>query len=226
MRLNNLLSHSILFDEADDSGAAVPETPEVETPPEPEVTPAEPVTSSGDDGNNPAWLPDRLRRAERAAVNNLLSEIGIDDVETLKAAMADARKLEDEKKTESERLNEQLGKLKPKAERADALESAFTQMLERDLEAVDETLRPRLDAVLDAIPTPEAKYAAMRNWLAAVEAVKQENTTTGKPQAPNLNAREGAASTGDLTETPDEYLAAAQELGWTQEEIEKYTPKR
>jgi hypothetical protein len=171
-----------------------------------------------------------LERAEKAAVKKLMADLGVTDVDAIKAALEAVKAAEDAKKTNEQRLAEELAQAKPKADRVTTLESTFNSLLESELETVSEDLRPDLDIVLAAISTPEGKYTAARHWLKTIAALaekQQANTPQGKPQAPNLNAREGtqaATSDGDGSEYAD-YLTMAKQRGWSDEKIEKYHPK-
>jgi len=210
----------------DDSGGGGTTEPPVP----PVLPPAPPEPPAVTEVNNPAWLPDRLARAEASAVNKLLTDLGVKDAEALKSALAAAQVIEDEKKTDLQRMADELAEAKPKAERVTTLESTFSTLLENELESVPEDLRADLDLVLATATTPEGKYIAARTFLKTVAAVaerQQQSTPPGKPQAPNLNAREGtqaATSDGDGSEYAD-YLGMVQERGWSEEKIEKYHPK-
>lgn len=67
---------------------------------------------AADPNAEPAWLPDRLKRSEAAARAALLKELGVEDPELAKAAIAAAKAAEEQKKTAEQRAAELDAKLK------------------------------------------------------------------------------------------------------------------
>lgn len=92
-----------------------------------------------EDPSNPSWLPDRLKRAQEQAIKSLLTDIGIEKPEDLKALVADVNKQREAQLTEAERLQKERDKFKAEAEAAKALAEQVQQARIQD--QVDTALR-------------------------------------------------------------------------------------
>lgn len=96
---------------------AAPISPPAPAPPPAVVAapPAPPVPAPAptvDPNAEPPWLPDRLNRAKEIAKGELLKELGVDDPEAAKAAIAAAKAAAEAKKTAEQRAAELSEKLK------------------------------------------------------------------------------------------------------------------
>lgn len=75
------------------------------------------VTAPDNAGSNvPSWLPERLERAQKSAVNDLLKTLGVETADELQNRLAALSKFESERQTESERAQAALEKEQKKRE--------------------------------------------------------------------------------------------------------------
>jgi hypothetical protein len=84
-----------------------PEGSQTPTSPMTEKTGA-PATPPEAVNQEPDWLPGRLDRARQEAVNKLLSELGVTDMDTFKKIFTDGKAVLDGQKTDLQRATEQL----------------------------------------------------------------------------------------------------------------------
>lgn len=122
-------------------------------PSKPETPPDKSGGNTGGDDQNPAWLPERLKRAEEAARKKMLADLGIEDPDTAKKLLADAKKRADDEKSESQKA---LEKAEAAAKRAAELEEQLkTERQQRVLDRRDGAIRTKaanahdVDAVLE-----------------------------------------------------------------------------
>lgn len=126
------------------------------TPPNGAAPPVSPVVPppAPDAGGDPAWLPARLDRARTAAAADVLRELGITDVAAGKAAIAEAARVRDASKSESERQAEQLAALRTRVAQADESAAALKEYAEAELSKLTQDQR---EAVVDIAGTDHAK---------------------------------------------------------------------
>lgn len=154
----------------------------------------------------PAWLPDRLKRAEEKARKDMLAELGVADAKDVKAALKAIKDAEDAKKSETEKLNERLKSLEPLESEVTALRGAVAEMAKAALEGLTDRQR---EAVVDiAGDDPRAQ-------LKAIQSLRSKGMLRADPTAPlpapaNTTRAPGAPAPTSPT-TPD-HVAAWQEL--------------
>lgn len=168
------------------------------------VTPP-PDTNGGNGGEEtPAWLPARLQRAEESARKRLLAELGIDDPLKGKQLISDAIQRQQAEMTEAQKARADADALKPRAERADALEAALKATVElriKKLAKQHQSLVPDFD---DPVKTLA--------WLDANEAALSQ------PVPPNLNpGTQGDSTKKDPQLTPEQEALIAKIPGMTRE---------
>lgn len=95
-------------DGAGGTPSTIPVTPPPATTPGQGTTPPPAATPPADSGSggDPAWLPDRLRRAGDSAIKALLDDVGLDKLDDLKALITDAKKRADGEKTAAQLAEE------------------------------------------------------------------------------------------------------------------------
>lgn len=94
-------------------------TPGQQTPPA-ATPPVVPAANSGQgDGGDPAWLPDRLKRAKESAISDLLKTLGLDSADDLTALVTDAKKRQDGEKTDLQKAQDALKAAQTKATQAE-----------------------------------------------------------------------------------------------------------
>jgi len=114
------------------------------TQPPPDTTPDK--SGKGDEGQHPAWLPDRLKEERKLATNKVVKTLGFEKLdeltaylETARKAEADSAKAKEAQLTEAERLKAELDKLNGQlAEQMAALEQ---ERKSRIVEKVESAVR-------------------------------------------------------------------------------------
>lgn len=105
-------------------------------------------------------LKERLGEAGNAATKALLKELGFKSPDDAKAALKKLADLELATKTDAEKRQAELDALKPRAQRADELETQFTALVEEQFKTLPETVQKAIDA--EAEGDPEARLILMR----------------------------------------------------------------
>lgn len=172
---------------------------DVAEPTEPTAqTPAEPAAAQA--GQDPAWLPDRLRRAADAESKRLLQEIGVaslDEAKALKAAKdeADQAQMTAHQKAEAQRDAEK--------QRADAAEAKLSAMVRengfRDAWAKAGKSAEHLPAALKLVEWPdgEADFAAL-----VAETIKAYPVLDPEPIKPDTGSSAGRGAGGKSGPNP------------------------
>jgi len=96
----------------------------------PQQPPTAPGTAPDKGGNDPAWLPDRLARAEESAVKKFLQSIGAESADDLKSRLTALQTFEEENQTALEHAQKQLDSETKKREAAE-VKLADTQAKQR-----------------------------------------------------------------------------------------------
>lgn len=137
----------------------------------------------------PAWLPDRLKRAQESARSAVLAELGVANADEAKAAVAAARAAADAKKSAEERaaeLSAQLTATKTTAERQSALAKEMAGRMFMALSPEHQK------AVTDfAGDDPEKQYLAIKHFgptWAEAERIKEAAATAAKTPAPAVTS--------------------------------------
>ncbi len=176
-------------------GTATPAVPQSPTQPAPAQE------------QEPNWLPMRLAQAKRSAETELLKSLGVADVEAARAALTAAKKLEDEKKSEIQRLTDAAAALKPLADKAPELEKRLVKIADSALAGLTAEQRAAVESLigddktraLDVIDTLRPTWAAAAKAQAEAEAEAKAKT---KP-APATTTAAGAAPTGQSAGSVD-----------------------
>jgi hypothetical protein len=133
---------------------AVPAAPA--TPPSPADTQPGQNGDKGEEGQYP-WLKDRLERAKRQQREELLKSLGFEDPDSLKTFVAEGRKLQEARLSESEKLTKAI-------QERDTKLAALQKQYE---EAVEARLRDKRDtAIRDAASKIKAEHPEdVLNWI-------------------------------------------------------------
>jgi hypothetical protein len=142
---------------------------EPQVPGSPMAAPGEIVTPPATPDLNPAWLPERLSRAEEQARAKLLQDLGVTDPEKAKAAIALAAKAEEEAKSTGQKLGET-------AKERDALKTEAAH-----LRAVTAEWAARQMLGLTAEQQGAVKAIAGDDAAAQLKAITALTPTWGKP---------------------------------------------
>jgi hypothetical protein len=142
-------------------------TPEVVTP---EPVAPEPTTAATP--AEPEWLPARLERAKRSALNDAMKELGVDDLDAAKSAIEEAKRLKAAQMTDLEKLQSERDDLSTKLS---TLESTLKDRDLRDmrLKVAAETGLPEVLAAKLTGEDEEAMKAEAKAILAAIPATSQ-----------------------------------------------------
>lgn len=143
------------------------------------------VAQAAPEGAEPAWLPDRLKRAEQGAVKRLLDELGLSGTEDLKQVVADRKAAEEAQLSELQKVQKRA----EEAERQLETERSERQRIEREVrfrDAWGEAGKPaaNLSAALKLVdwPEDEADFAALVK--ATCEAFPVLDRTLDEPAQP------------------------------------------
>ncbi len=150
-----------------------------------------PIANASKADEQPNWLPMRLEQAKRSATGEVLKALGVDNVEAAKAAIDKARAIEEQSKSELQRLNERLNSLEPKATRASALEDRLSRLADAELAKLTEQQRAAVLAIakddktaaLDTIEALRPTWAALAAPAVAAP-LPAPAKTTAAPAAP------------------------------------------
>jgi len=107
------------------------------------TTPQESGTFTQEDVNK--IVGNRAQEAKQSAINDLLSKAEADSIDDVLEGYQTYRMLQQESETEAERLQGELQKLQPKAERANTLEEFVTNYVESQKEGLPNHLTALLN---------------------------------------------------------------------------------
>ncbi len=139
--------------------AIAPIVPAIAAPVIPQATPTTPVVAQATDtavkgakvDMTSAQLTERLaeerRKGGEASRADLLKALGVTDETTLKAAVAEAKRLQDEKLSDIEKRDKRLAELEPRALRADALEAALKSQVDAAMATLTDAQRGAVEAL-------------------------------------------------------------------------------
>ena len=147
------------------------------------------------------------RTGRQAGINEFLKELGVDNPDTLKATLAEARKAREASMTEAERANARIAELERQAQEAAALREQAT--------SYETALTAHADSLLRQAKLPKHVKALVEklNPIDRVQWFTDNAEELSKPQpVPNLNGdASGRARSGGLSEA--DRLLLASELG-------------
>jgi hypothetical protein len=169
----------------------------------------------------PKWFGPRVEQAKRSATNEILKTLGVESVDAAKAAVEAAKKLEEQRKSDVEKLTERLSSLEPKATRASALEERLGRMADSALAGLTEAQRSAVlaiakddkTAVLDTIEALRPTWAALAAPAVAAPLPAPAKTTaaTAAPATASPSASTDYRATYEALKAENP-LAAAQFL--------------
>ena len=168
----------------------------------------------------PNWLPMRLEQAKRSALAEAQKALGVESLEQAKALIEKAKTLEEQRKSDVEKLTERVTSLEPKASRASALEERLGRMADAALAGLTEAQRAAVLAIakddktaaLDTIEALRPTWAAMAPAPPApLPAPAKTTAATAAPPAIAPTAVTNHRATYDALKAENP-LAAAQYL--------------
>lgn len=156
-------------------GAPAPTNPPVTPPPTAVAPPAAPsaVPQPGDESQ--PWFKERLEREQRLAREALLKDLGVDDPEKAKKAIADAKKAEEEAKSQGQKLGETAKTLESEKAERERLSKVVTDHAGRQIATLTEAQQAAVRAI-----APDTDPAAQ---LRAIDALKPTWVTAAPPPA-------------------------------------------
>lgn len=169
--------------------------------------PAAQPTKTSSDSEKPHWLDARLER-ERKAV---LRDLGVDDVEAAKAALAELAAKREGEKSAAQRAAELDAALKAERESAGAMRDALTAFASGAMSALTEAQRAAVTAVAGDDPAKQVRtIEAMRpTWAASAQAPP---LPAAAPPAPADTAPARSAPSDSGSVSPPDTRAVYEEL--------------
>lgn len=190
MRFGTFLSLVCLFNEnpgdaptgagASPPATVTPAAPQITLPPAgtpPAGTPPAPPEK------DPDWLNKRIGNAKKSAVAETLKELGVEDLESAKAAIAAKKKIDDEAKTAAQKAAELDTKLKATETEKAAMAEALATYAAAQMKGLTEAQRAAVTAIAgeDAAKQLKAIEALSPTWAAGATSTTTTDTTTQKP---------------------------------------------
>ena len=150
--------------------------------------------------DDPAWLPERLNRAQEKARSALLAELGIDDPAKAKAANAAAKKAEEDAKSLTDRITESTTRANKAESRADRLSAITTEFAARQMMGLTAEQQEAVRAIAgeDAAEQLNAITILSPTWAKQAASGAAPPVAPAKPPipvngtAPQHNAPDGA----------------------------------
>lgn len=160
------------------AGAVAPATQIVTPPTAPQATAL---------GVNPAQvqmpsdvLAARLDEERRKGAAALLKDLGVENIDAIKAVIAAAKQAEDAKKTEAEKLLGRISELEPAAKRVAELEAVVKAQADAALQSLTEAQRAAVTSALQTLGKADDPAAQ----LSMVAAVRSAAPVAATAQAP------------------------------------------
>lgn len=97
--------------------------------------------------STPNWLPMRLEQAKRSALSEAQKALGVESLDQAKALIEKARTLEEQSKSDIQKLTEKLSALEPAATKSKVLEERLARMAESELSKLTEAQRAAVMAL-------------------------------------------------------------------------------
>lgn len=152
--------------------------PETTAPADPIVAPTAPTTAPAQEPDDDKItltqqrLNERLARAKKSAIEDALKDLGVENVEAAKAAIAKARELEESKKSEIEKFSERVKALEPEAKRASELSAKLAKYADAELAKLTEAQRDAVVAIAgdDKARALDTIEALRPTWMAPIAA--------------------------------------------------------
>jgi len=176
-----------------------------------------PIVTTAKADESPNWLPMRLEQAKRSATGEVLKALGVENVEAAKAAIDKARAIEEQSKSELQRLTDKVTGLEPVATKARALEDRLTRLADVELGKLTEAQRAAVLAIakddktaaLDTIEALRPTWAAIATPAAApLPAPAKTTAATAAPPASAPSAVTNHRATYDALKAENPFAAA------------------
>lgn len=170
-----------------DTPAPTPPQPSADPPKAPATPPAAPPAppvapaSTTEDNREPHWLAARLERERRT----MLRDMGVDNPDDVKAALADLKKRREAEMTEAELLKSRVAELEKSSSDRDELHATVTDLASAKLAALSEAQR---NAVLKIAGDSARKQLDAITVLSATWAPDAPPTDGGTGDAPTATA--------------------------------------
>lgn len=126
--------------------------------------------------STPNWLPMRLEQAKRSALSEAQKALGVESLDQAKALIEKARTLEEQSKSDIQKLTEKLSALEPAASKSKVLEERLARMAESELSKLTEAQRAAVMAL------------AKDDKTAALDAIDVLRPTWSQPASPSAPA--------------------------------------
>lgn len=177
--------------------------------------PAQPATLEPD--KEPQWLGARLDRERRS----VLKQLGVENVDDAKAAIAELRKRQDAEKSETDKLRAELAESQKVAARAATLESVIASQAQVAIASLTESQREAVIKLAgdDAPKQLSAIEALKPTWAVSASSVDTTAQTQAQPKQAPL-------STSAATPAPSPSASETENHKATYERLLKQDPQR
>lgn len=197
MNLARLLAFPFLLNAADEGATSTPAAAAApaQAAPAAKTEAAKPASGS----EEPHWLKPRLEQAKSA----VLKELGVDDIDSAKKAIADARAKADAEKTAAEKAAEYKAKLDAESAEKARLSSTIAEHAARMMVGLTEAQQTAVKAVAgdDAAAQLKAIGALAPTW--AKEEAAKAAATPAAAAKPATTSPAPSAPSGTTTSSPN-----------------------
>lgn len=152
--------------------------------PTPPAAPAAPIPApQTDEGKEPHWLPDRLRRTEEAARKALLRELGVEDPKDAKKALADYKARVEAEKSELQKAQERAAALEATAKQAEVYKAKVETWAKAEFDKLTESQKAAVERLAgdDPLKRADAIEVLRPTWAVAVPAQAPAAAPTAAP---------------------------------------------
>ena len=181
-----------------------------------------PIASTAKE-ESPNWLPMRLEQAKRSALTEAHKTLGVESLDQAKALIEKARTLEEQSKSDIQKLTERLSALEPVAAKTAALQERLERQADAELAKLNDAQRAAVLAIakddktaaLDTIEALRPTWAALAAPAAAppapLPAPAKTTAATAAPATASPSASTDYRATYEALKAENP-LAAAQFL--------------
>lgn len=148
---------------------------EPQSPATPAATAAPPVATPAPVNMTSDQLKARLDEERGKTEQRILKALGVEKIDDVKAVLESARKAEDAKKTEAEKLLSRIGELEPAAKKAAEYEAVIKERATVEMQALTDAQRTAVTAIGGDDPAAQLRaITALRPTWATSEPAKTD----------------------------------------------------
>lgn len=196
------------------AGTPAPETPAAK-PPE-AAKPAE-AGASNIEPENPAWLPDRLKKAEAKGREHIFKTAGVSSEDDLVAKLKRLQELETASLSESEKTQKRIEELTAIAGQHDSLKKSFEAVVTSEFSKLTDKQQEAIDAKAAGDAQKRWEYMEFLKSTGALEA--QSTPAAPKPATTTAPGATPPPATPKNPQTPREKYEALKQTDPLQAEL-------